>query len=76
MLPSGAHEDVIALVSERAGRLAEERGGDGVGTIELLLGVLDVYGDSFERTLRAHGTDSREVLERLGVANATRRAPA
>ena len=64
---SGEREDVIALVSERAGRLAEERGGDGVGTIELLLGVLDVYGDSFERTLRAHGTDSREVLERLGV---------
>jgi hypothetical protein len=65
--PGGEHEDVIALVSERAGRVAEERGGDGVGTIELLLGVLDVYGDSFERTLRAHGTDSREVLERLGV---------
>jgi hypothetical protein len=58
---------VIALVSERAAHLADERGADGVGTTELLLGVLDVYGDVFERTLRAHGTDSSEVLERLAA---------
>jgi hypothetical protein len=63
----GEHRDVIALVSERAARLAGERGADGVGTTELLLGVLDVYGDVFERTLRAHGTDSSEVLERLAA---------
>jgi hypothetical protein len=65
--PAGVREDVIALVSERAARLAEERGADGVGTRELLLGVLDVYGDVFERTLRAHGTDSDELLERLAA---------
>jgi hypothetical protein len=59
--------DVIALVSARAARLADERGVDGIGTRELLLGVLDVYGDVFERTLRAHGTDSSEVLERLAA---------
>lgn len=59
--------DVIALVSERAARVADERGVEGIGTIELLLGVLDVYGDVFERTLRAHGTDSSEVLERLAA---------
>lgn len=59
--------DVLALVSERAAQIADERGGDGVGTTEVLLAVLDVYGEVFERTLRAHGADSREVLERLGV---------
>jgi hypothetical protein len=59
--------DVIALVGERAARLADERGADGIGTTELLLGVLEVYGDVFERTLRAHGTDSSEVLERLAA---------
>ena len=64
---NGAREDVIALVSERAALLADERGADGVGTRELLLGVLDVYGEVFERTLRAHGTDTDEVLERLAV---------
>jgi hypothetical protein len=65
--PAAVREDVIALVSERAARLADERGADGVGTRELLLGVLDVYGDVFERTLRAHGTDSDELLERLAA---------
>jgi hypothetical protein len=64
---AGERADVIALVSERAARLADERGADGVGTRELLLGVLDVYGDVFERTLRAHGTDSDELLERLAA---------
>ncbi|HEX4483553.1 MAG TPA: hypothetical protein VH081_07175 [Solirubrobacteraceae bacterium] len=63
----GEPRDVIALVSERAVRLADERGADGVGTTELLLSVLDVYGEAFERTLRAHGTDSSEVLERLAA---------
>jgi hypothetical protein len=59
--------DVIARVSERAVRVAEERGADGVGTRELLIALLDVYGEVFEQTLRAHGADSREVLERLGA---------
>jgi hypothetical protein len=63
----GEQGDVIALVSECAARIAEEHGADGVGTRELLLAVLDVYGDVFERTLRAHGTDSVEVLERLAA---------
>jgi hypothetical protein len=63
----GERRDVIALVGERAARLADERGAEGIGTTELLLGVLDVYGDVFERTLRAHGTDSSEVLERLAA---------
>ena len=63
----GERGDVIALVSERAVRVAEEHGADGVGTRELLLAVLDVYGDVFEHTLRAHGTDSVEVLERLAA---------
>ncbi len=59
--------DVIARVSERAVRVAEERGADGVGTVELLIALLDVYGEVFERTLRTHGADAREVLERLGA---------
>ncbi len=65
--PAGEQRDVLALVSERAARLADERGLDGVGTTEVLIAVLDVYGAVFERTLHAHGTDSCEVLERLGV---------
>lgn len=59
--------DVITLVGDRATRLAVEQGSECVGTRELLLAVLDVYGDVFESTLRAHGTDSDEVLERLAA---------
>jgi hypothetical protein len=62
-----AQADVIALVGERAAAFAAERGSDCVSTKEVLLAVLDVYGDVFERTLRAHGTDSDEVLERLAA---------
>ena len=32
---------------------------------ELLIALLEVYGEVFERTLHAHGTDADEVLERL-----------
>jgi len=66
---SGASERgyVIAVVSDRAVHTAVERGASGVGTTELLLALLEVYGEVFERTLRAHGTDADEVLERLAA---------
>jgi hypothetical protein len=59
--------EVIALVSEYAARIASERDETGVGTTDLLLAVMQIYGTVFERALRAHGTDGDEVLERLGV---------
>lgn len=59
--------DVIAIVSDRAVHTAVERGASGVGTTELLIALLEVYGEVFERTLRAHGTDADEVLERLAA---------
>jgi hypothetical protein len=66
---AGASEqgDVIAIVSDRAVHTAVERGASGVGTTELLIALLEVYGEVFERTLRAHGTDADEVLERLAA---------
>jgi hypothetical protein len=61
------HRDVIALVTDGALRLAAERGARGVGTIDVLMAVMQVYGTVFERALRAHGTDATEVLERLAA---------
>jgi ATP-dependent Clp protease ATP-binding subunit ClpA len=61
------NRDVIARVGERASRIAHARGVSGVGTTDLLMAVLEVYGAVFERALRAHGTDVEEVLERLAV---------
>jgi hypothetical protein len=61
------NRDVIARVGERAAQIAHTRGVAGVGTTDLLMAVLEVYGAVFERALRAHGTDVEEVLERLAV---------
>jgi hypothetical protein len=71
------NRDVIARVGERATMIAHARGVGGVGTTDLLMAVLEVYGAVFERALRAHGTDVEEVLERLAVASpdASRGAP-
>ncbi|HWG08354.1 MAG TPA: hypothetical protein VN672_05040 [Solirubrobacteraceae bacterium] len=63
----GERRDVIALVGESAGRIAASRGSAGVATTDLLMALLQVYGPVFERALRAHGTDSDEVLERLAA---------
>jgi hypothetical protein len=61
------HRDVIGLVTESAVQVAIKRGAAGVGTIDVLMAVMQVYGTVFERALRAHGTDAGEVLERLAA---------
>ena len=63
-VPNG---DVIVEVSRRAMDVAADRDSAVVTTVELLLAVMDVYGEHFSRVLEAHGTDRDEVLERLGV---------
>jgi hypothetical protein len=63
----GERRDVIALVGERAERIAVARGSAGVATTDVLVAVLEVYGPVFEQALRAHGTDADEVLERLAA---------
>jgi hypothetical protein len=59
--------DSVTEVAEHAVRIAEERGADGVGTQDLLVAVMLIYGEEFDRVLRAHGTDHDEVLERLAA---------
>ncbi|HEX3517412.1 MAG TPA: hypothetical protein VHT29_00090 [Solirubrobacteraceae bacterium] len=62
-----ARPDSVAAVTEHTVRIAAERGVHGVGTSEVLMAVMEVYGEDFDRVLRAHGTDRDEVLERLGA---------
>jgi hypothetical protein len=73
--PSGAagHEDrdAVAAVAEDAVRIAAQRGAGGVGTTDVLIAVMRVYGEDFDRVLRAHGTDRDAVLERLGGRDTT-----
>lgn len=59
--------EAIERVADQAFRIACWRGCSGVATTDLLLSVMCVYGRDFERVLQAHGTDRRELTERLGV---------
>ena len=63
---AGAH-DAVAHVTEQATRIASGRGASGVATTDVLMAVMQVYGEDFERVLWTHGTDRDEVLERLGM---------
>jgi hypothetical protein len=59
--------DVVARVTENAVQIASRRGATGVTTTDVLMAVMHVYGEDFDRVLRAHGTDRDEVIERLGA---------
>lgn len=59
--------DAAAAVTEEAVRIAMARDAPGVATTDVLLAVIEVYDETFDRVLEAHGTDRREVLERLDV---------
>ena len=67
-------EDVLERVSRCAGNHAGARGGDSVGTRDLLLGVIDVYGELFDRVLYVRGTSSDELIEHLGDEHPARSA--
>ena len=64
---AGAH-DAVAHVTEQATLIASRRGAAGVATADVLMAVMQVYGEDFERVLWTHGTDRDEVLERLGMS--------
>jgi hypothetical protein len=66
-LAGGEDRDPVAQVTAHAVELAGRRGSSGVGTRDLLIAVMRIYGDDFDRVLRAHGTDREEVLERLRI---------
>jgi len=73
---SDAEPDAVARVIEHTARFAGERGADGVATTDVLMAVMHVYGEDFDRVLRAHGSDRDEVLERLGANVAASTSPA
>jgi hypothetical protein len=63
----GERRDAVAAVTENAVDFAVRRGSSTVGAGDVLVAVMEVYGDEFDRVLRVHGTDRDEVLDRLGV---------
>jgi hypothetical protein len=69
-VPGAAQErpDPVERVIDVAVEVARRRGCPGVATTDLMLAVLCVYGEDFERVLKAHGTDRDELIQRLGVS--------
>jgi hypothetical protein len=64
---TGQRDDPVERVIDEAVEIAGRRGRAGVATTDLLLAVVCVYGEDFDRVLRAHGTDRDELVQRLGV---------
>jgi len=70
LVPSAgrADRDPVASVSKLAVRVARNRGATAVGTGEILVAVMRLYGSDFDLVLTAHGTDRDEVIGRLDAA--------
>jgi hypothetical protein len=68
--PSGG--DPVDVVFRAAARMAEVRGADRVGTVEVLFAVMKTYGTAFDRALYIRGTSREELLERLPSVAADR----
>ncbi len=64
---AGGDRDPVASVTEHAIRIAGERCARALATTDVLMAVMHVYGEDFDRVLRSHGSDREEVLERLGL---------
>lgn len=69
--PAPGHRDPVAAVTVRAGDVAAARGAARVQTSDVLVAVMQLYGECFDSLLRRHGTDRAEVLARLGAHAAT-----
>jgi len=67
--PAGSERDAVARVTEQAVRIAGDHGARALTTAD----VMHVYGEQFDRALRAHGTDRQEVLGRLGLSSSATR---
>ena len=66
--------DAVALVSEYAVEIAAGAAPAVSARKTCLVAVMRIYGEDFDRVLRAHGTDREEVLERLASGHRPTRA--
>ena len=71
--PSGSSgpadvEARVATVLTCASEFAAQREAPAIGTVDLLLAVMRVYGQDFDRALELRGSDRVEVIECLEAA--------
>lgn len=65
----GERSDPVERVIDQAVEIACRHGRGSVATTDLLLAVIRVYGEDFNRVLQAHGTDRDELVQWLGGAS-------
>jgi hypothetical protein len=65
----GATHDAVEQVTEQATRIARERDSAEIGTTDVLMAVMGVYGAVFDRVLRAHGVDRDDLIEQVGAGS-------
>jgi hypothetical protein len=62
-----AHAEAVTRVTQAAAAIAGDREAASVSTVDLLLAVMMVYGDAFDRELTEHGTSSTDLIECLAT---------
>ena len=62
-----ATHDAVEQVTEQAARIARERDSAEIGTTDVLMAVMCVYGAEFDRVLRAHDVDPDDLIELVGA---------
>jgi len=58
-------QETLHIVTTAASKHAAERGVSTVGTLDILVAVMQHYGDAFERALKSRSSDSAELMDRL-----------
>jgi hypothetical protein len=66
----GEDRDAVTQVADGAADHARKRGAASVTTTDVLMAVMGVYGEDFDRVLHTHGTERQELIELLGAARA------
>jgi anti-sigma B factor antagonist len=56
----------VAEVAAHATRIAADRESPAVGTVELLLALLALYGHDFDHVMQEHGQDTIDLIRQLG----------
>jgi hypothetical protein len=65
--PRKPGENIVGEVARRARHFADGRGATLVSTVDVLFGVFEVYGKTFDRALYVRGTSREELVARLAV---------
>jgi hypothetical protein len=60
-------ENAVERVTECAAQIARGRAAADVSTVDVLIALVQVYGEVFDRVLRAHGVDRETVFALLEV---------